>query len=137
MIQRLFNSTKALEKSMDAAWLRNEAISQNIANVDTPGYKRKTVNFEEHLSQAFNEGNIEGLRTDKRHIQIGTRNAGDIDINVTQDNKDLSMRLDGNNVDIDSEMASMAKNTIRYNTLTRSLSDEFKRLRSVISEGRR
>ena len=43
----VFDYVNVLDKAADAAWLRNEAISNNIANVDTPGYKRKDINFEE------------------------------------------------------------------------------------------
>lgn len=129
-------TTKVLEKALDASWLRNEVISQNIANVDTPGYKRKTVAFEEHLSQAM-DTHLKGRRTDSRHLPIGKRNISEIAVNVKQDNKSLSMRLDGNNVDIDNEMASMAKNTIKYNVLIQSINEGFRRIKSVISEGRR
>jgi flagellar basal-body rod protein FlgB len=135
VIDRLFNQTKLLEKALDATWLRNEAISQNIANVDTPGYKRKSVAFEEYLSEA--ESGLKGIRTDKRHIPIGERDVDSIELKVSEDNQSLSMRLDGNSVDIDSEMASMAKNTIQYNTLIQGLDAEFKKIKSAIYEGRR
>ncbi len=137
MLDKIFNRSKVLEKSLDATWLRNEAISQNIANVDTPGYKKKTVAFEEYLSQALDKNSIKGFRTDKRHIPIGGGNVDDIGLKVSENNRQLNMRLDGNNVDIDSEMADLAKNTIRYNVLTQSLNAGYRKLKSVISEGRR
>lgn len=137
MLEKLTNNSKVLEKSLDAAWLRNEAISQNIANVDTPRYKRKTVGFEEYLNEAMESSKIKGFRTDPRHFPVGQRNIDDIEIKVSEDNKSLSMRLDGNNVDIDNEMASMAKNTIKYNVLIQRLNEGFKRIKSVISEGGR
>ncbi len=137
MLGKILNGGKVVEKAMDAAWLRNEAISQNIANVDTPGYKRKTVAFEEYLSDALGDSSFRGRRTDPRHIPIGGRNVDEIDLKVKQDNKSLSIRQDGNNVDIDSEMASMAKNTIMYDTLTQRMSGQFRKLKSVISEGRK
>jgi len=118
MSDKISNDFKILEKALDAAWLRNEVISQNIANIDTPGYKRKTVVFEDYLNDAIDK-------------------VDSIDIRVTQDNKNLSMRQDGNNVDIESEMASMAANSIKYNTLVQSLNAGFNRLKSVISEGRK
>lgn len=136
MLDRVLGRTKTLEKALDASWLRNEAISQNIANVDTPGYKKKTVSFEEHLNQ-YTDNSVKGIRTDNRHIPIGENNVYDIEIKVSEDNKSLSMRLDGNNVDIDSEMSELAKNNLKYNTLIQSMNTQFKRLKSVISEGRR
>ncbi|MCX7922368.1 MAG: flagellar basal body rod protein FlgB [Clostridia bacterium] len=137
MLGGILNRTRGMEKALDAAWLRNEAISQNISNVDTPGYKRKTVAFEEYLSDAMGESTIKGIRTDKRHIPIGGNSIDKISINITEDNGSSSMRIDGNNVDIDSEMASLAKNNIKYNALIQNINGSFKKLRSVISEGRR
>ncbi|MCX7710680.1 MAG: flagellar basal body rod protein FlgB [Clostridia bacterium] len=137
MLGKLFNGAKVLEKSLDASWLRNEAISQNIANVDTPGYKRKTVNFEEYLNQALDNSSFKGRRTDPRHIPIGGGNIDGIEPKLTEDNKSLSYRLDGNNVDIDNEMALMAKNTIQYNALIQRINGSFRKLKSAISEGRK
>jgi flagellar basal-body rod protein FlgB len=136
MLEKLFNDTKITAKALDATWLRNDAIAQNIANVDTPRFKRKTVKFEEYLADAIDGNAIKGNLTDKRHIPIGTVDVDDISIRVTEDNKTLSTRLDGNNVDIENEMALMAKNTIQYNTLIQRISGQFRTLRSVIKEGR-
>ena len=137
MFEKLTGDYKVLEKSLDASWLRNETIAQNIANVDTPGYKRKTVAFEEYLSEAMDDSSFKGFTTDRRHIPIGGNSIESTEIMVQQDNSDLSVRLDGNNVDIESEMASLAKNEIKYNTLVQSLYTAYSRLKSVISEGRK
>lgn len=136
MLDKLFNHTKTASKALDATWLRNEAISQNIANVDTPGYKKKTVKFEEFLSGALDGENLPGKVTDKRHIPIGAADIENVPISVSEDHASLSTRLDGNNVDIESEMAQMAKNTIQYNALIQRISGQFRSLRSVIKEGR-
>jgi len=125
VIDKIYGSSRILEKSLDACWLREEVISQNIANFDTPGYKRKTVSFEEHLAEALDTKNRKRINVDN------------IDIKVSEDHSNLRMRLDGNNVDIDSEMSSLAKNSIKYNVLIQSLNAGFKRFKSVISEGRR
>lgn len=137
MLDKLQGRTRVVEKALDAAWLRNEAIAQNIANVDTPSYKRKDVAFEEYLSQAMDKGSFKGLRTDERHIPIGGTSVDEVEIKISEDNRALQMRLDGNNVDIDSEMASMAKNSIQYNTLMQRLAGQFRSIKSVISEGRK
>ena len=137
MIERILVGSRIAEKSLDASWLRNEAISQNIANVDTPGYKRKTVNFEEYLEEALDVSGFKGRRTDKRHIPIGGSDLDGIEPRIAQDNKALSIRIDGNNVDIENEMALMAKNTIMYNTLVQRINGQFRKLKSFISEGRR
>ncbi|HHV29861.1 flagellar basal body rod protein FlgB [Acetivibrio mesophilus] len=134
MLSRILTGTDVLEKSLDAALLRNEAISQNIANVDTPGYKRKTVAFEEYLENA--KGSIKGIRARPEHIPVGAREVMDIDIKVSEDKSSFSMRLDENNVDIENEMAQMAKNTIRYNVLAQKIGSDFSKIKSVIKEGR-
>lgn len=133
MLNQLYNSTKVLEKALDATWLRNEAITQNIANVDTPNYKRKTVKFEEYLSDALDKERSMS-QTDK---SITGSEVDNINPMITTDNSSLSTRLDGNNVDIESEMASMAKNVLQYNTLIQSLSKKFSMLKYAISEGRK
>lgn len=136
MFEKLTSHLKLREKALDAAWLRNEVTAQNIANVDTPGYKKNNVSFEEHLDSALDKNGFKGFTTDSRHIQIGVGSADKVKIRVTKDYKNLSTRLDGNNVDIESEMASMAKNDIRYNALVQSISGGYQRLKSVIREGR-
>ncbi len=137
MFEKLTNHLNLREKSLDAAWLRNEVIAQNIANVDTPGYKKKSVSFEEYLDQAMDSDSFKGNTTDSRHIQIGAGSVDDAGIKVTDDYSNLSIRLDGNNVDIEKEMADSAKNDIRYYTLVQSVSDSYKRLMSAITEGRK
>lgn len=133
MINKLFSHTDIMSKALDASWTRNEAIAQNIANVNTPGYKRKTVSFEDQLQEALDNSSFKGFRTDEKHIPIGGTDAEDVEIKVSEDNSNTSMRLDGNNVDIEQEMADMAKNTIRYNTLVETVSSEFKRLSTAIN----
>lgn len=137
MFEKLTSHLNLREKALDAAWLRNEVIAQNIANVDTPGYKRKNVSFEEYLDQAMDDGGFKGNVTDSRHFQIGAGDAENVPIRVTSDFSNLSTRLDGNNVDIEKEMADSAKNDIRYNTLIQSVSDSYRKLMTAITEGRK
>ncbi len=130
MISKLFRND-LLEKAIDVSWKRNETISNNIANVDTPGYKRKSVKFEEFLDQERKD--IPLKTSDSRHIGVER----EYPVKIVTDNSSSSYRLDGNNVDIESEMVSMAKNTIKYNVLIQSINSRFRRLTSVINEGRR
>lgn len=136
MFNKLTNHLQLREKALDAAWMRNEVIAQNIANVDTPGYKRSTVAFEEYLESSSQKNGFKGNTTSSRHVPIG-KNSDNARIRVTRDNKNLSTRLDGNNVDIETEMASLAKNDIRYNALVQSINGSYKRIMSVINEGKR
>ncbi len=136
MIQNLFGKSSILEKSLNASWTRNDIISQNLANVDTPQYKRKDVAFEEYLNDSMGK-RLEGTVTDKRHIAINSKGKVDnVEPELVEDNSDSSMRIDGNNVDIDSEMANLAKNQIKYNALIQMLNGSYSKIKSVISEGR-
>lgn len=122
MLDKILNSKNIIHKALDAVAVRNEVIVQNIANVDTPDYKRKIVSFEEKLREAMENKDF------KEH------DLDNIEIKVTEDNKNLSMRIDGNNVDINNEMASLSKNTIMYNALVQLAS--FNKLKTVIKEGK-
>jgi flagellar basal-body rod protein FlgB len=136
MLDKIAMKTQTLEKALDASWLRNSVISQNIANVDTPKYKRKTVAFEELLKNQ-SDGSFVGTKTDPRHISIGGSDVSEVEVRVTEDNSNSEMRLDGNNVDIDSEMALLAKNSLKYNMLVQRISGQLKSIRSAINEGRK
>ncbi len=123
MLNKLLFPKNSLEKSLDATWLRNDVISQNVANADTPGYKRKEVQFGEFLNSEMKHS----------HISKGeTRIQGSGAIKVVEDNKNYSYRLDGNNVDIEREMAMMVTNSLRYNTLVQRINSQFSKLKTVI-----
>jgi flagellar basal-body rod protein FlgB len=136
VFSKLTNHLQLREKTLDATWIRNEVIAQNIANVDTPGYKRSTVAFEEYLDSATNKSGFKGNTTTSKHLQIG-KSIDNKKIRINKDQKNLSVRLDGNNVDIEIEMASLAKNDIRYNALVQSINGSYNRIMSVINEGKR
>lgn len=123
MLNKLLFPRNNLERSLDAAWLRNEIISHNIANADTPGYKRKEVQFEEFLNSEMKNSRISKGKT---------RIQGSGEIKVVEDHKNYSYRLDGNNVDIEREMAKLAANSLKYNTLIQRINGQFGKIRSVI-----
>ncbi|MCI5501400.1 MAG: flagellar basal body rod protein FlgB [Lachnospiraceae bacterium] len=120
-----YNYINVLEKAADASWTRNSLISNNIANVDTPGYKRKDIHFEDYLLNAVSDG--DSLDDDIANVDLDTLTA-----TTYTDYGTVSYRLDGNNVDIDTENAELAKNQIKYYTMLDSITQEFSRLKSVI-----
>lgn len=121
-----FNYINLLDKAADASWKRNEVIANNIANVDTPGYKRKDVQFEAYLQrELLGDGSL-----DHRVANVDLKN---LDATIYTDHANLSFRLDGNNVDIDTESANLAENQIRYYALLDSMTQEFSRLKSVLT----
>lgn len=121
-----FNYINVLNSAANASMTRHEVISNNIANVDTPNYKRQDVQFEAYMQSALGGDNA----LDKR--------VADVDFNsvaptVYTDNASLSYRLDGNNVDIDTEEAYLADNQIRYYALLDSMNQEFSRIKTALA----
>ena len=120
-----YNYINVLQRASEASAKRHEVISNNIANVDTPNYKRQDVSFQNVLNGAIH--NSSTLDEAVANMDLKTLNA-----NVYTDGSALSYRLDGNNVDIETENAYLAENQIRYYTLIDSITQEFTRLQSVI-----
>lgn len=121
-----YNYINVLNKAADASWLRNNIISNNLANVDTPGYKRKDVTFESYLMACMTRGGS----LDQR---VNSVNLNTINGTIYTDHSNLSYRLDGNNVDIDTESSYLAENQIRYYALLDSMSQEFSRIKTVLA----
>lgn len=123
-----YNYINVLESVADASWTRNSVISNNIANVDTPGYKRKDVQFELYLQEELSGGS--SLDDEVADADLEVLNG-----TTYTDYGTVSYRLDGNNVDIDTENSYLAQNQLKYYTVLDSISQEFSRLRSVIKNG--
>ena len=128
MIQtNAFDYINVQDRAADAAWQRNEAISNNIANVDTPGYKRQDVAFESVLQQALGNNRYESMDDKVANVDL-SRLRG----RAYLDYANYSYRLDGNNVDIDTENVELASEQIKYEALTSSISSQFSRMKSVL-----
>lgn len=122
---------------MDGALIRHNYISNNIANVDTPNYKRKDHNFIEVLQKNTASNTQLSLRkTNPKHIQAGLTSTSGTAKDLLLNSR-TSYRNDGNNVDIDVEMGEQVKNALYYNTLTKQINDRFSILKNVISKGGR
>lgn len=122
-----FDYINVLDKAADAAWLRNDAISNNLSNVDTPGYKRQDVDFSSQLAKAL--GNSRYTSMDSKVANLKTNRLNPI---CYTDYASFSYRLDGNNVDVDTEGVYLAKNQITYQGLDLCISQEFKNLMAVM-----
>ncbi|ADL13154.1 flagellar basal body rod protein FlgB [Acetohalobium arabaticum] len=125
-------SISVLTKALDGLQQRQEAISNNIANVDTPDYKRKDVNFKSELKTALNNDSTGLTATHKNHFSTNS-NLDQLSLRIKTDSN-TKMRSDQNNVDIDREMSILAKNGLEYQAVTRMLSMEFDQLSSVINK---
>lgn len=128
MIQtNTFDYINVLNRAADAAWQRNEAISNNIANVDTPGYKRQDVAFESVLQKALGNNRYESMDEKVSNINL-SRLRG----RAYVDYANYSYRLDGNNVDIENENVMLAENQLKYQGLISSINQEFTNLQTVM-----
>ncbi|MCR4685496.1 MAG: flagellar basal body rod protein FlgB [Lachnospiraceae bacterium] len=127
----IFDYVNVMEKAADGAWLRNEAIAHNIANVDTPHYKRQDVSFEAELKHALKASKYVSLDEKVKNLNERDR-LSHVEPRVYTDYAGFSYRLDGNNVDIDNENVELASNQIKYNAITQSIDQEFKNLKTVI-----
>lgn len=125
VLSNAYNYINVLEKAADASWTRNDILANNIANADTPGYKRKDVQFETYLSNAV-------AGTDSLDETVANIDLNALNCTTYTDQANLSYRYDGNNVDVNTESVELAKNQLKYYTLMNSMSQEFSRLKSAL-----
>ena len=135
MWDNLYKPMDMLQQGLSIAWTRNAVIRNNIANVETPGFKASDVEFETLLARAMEGSGFRGKKTHPRHIDIGAIDLTSVKAQIVE-RKDLSMRMDENNVDIEDENVKLAQNGLYYNTLLEKLNSEIRRLRMAITEGR-
>ncbi len=123
----IYNYVNVLDKAADASWIRNEVISNNIANVDTPNYKRQDVEFESYLL-----AQLEGANSSSLKKAVAGMDLDSLTSTIYTDSNSLSYRLDGNNVDIDTENVELASNQLKYQALISSISNEFSMIKSAM-----
>lgn len=122
-----FNYVNVLDKAADASWTRENIITNNIANVDTPGYKRQDLNFEKVLREELGSSKYSSLDQ-----KVNNAHLSHLKPTVYTDYAGYSYRLDGNNVDIDTENVELASEQIKYEALTKGINFEFQRMKDVI-----
>ncbi len=126
-----FGYINLLDNTADVSWKRQTLILNNMANDDTPGYKRQDIEFDSILKKELLgthkptlDRAVNALDDDGHHVE---------GIQYT-DYENYSYRLDGNNVDMDTENVELASEQLRYQALTTSMSNEFGRFKMVISK---
>lgn len=128
-------TTVTLTAAMRGASMRQTALAQNIANADTPGYKRVDVKFEGALAEALeaDRAQIARNRSIEAPVAFGPRERAleSVRPELTRDTT-TTMRVDGSNVDPDNEMSELAANQLSYNTVTALLDARFNQMRSAI-----
>ena len=123
----VFDYINVMDKAADASWLRNKAIANNIANEDTPGYKRKDVDFEGALKTALLNNRYVSMDDKVRALT-----SSELSVGIRTEEFGYSYRLDRNNVDIEQEQAELASNQIKYQAIIHSLTGEFANLKAVM-----
>ena len=124
-----FGYVDVLKTAADASWLREEVLTNNIANVDTPNYKRQDVEFTTYLKSALEQA---GTPASTLTQKVNEANLSGITTRTYTENTTLSYRMDGNNVDLSTENAELAAEQINYNALIDSMNNEFTRMKAVL-----
>jgi flagellar basal-body rod protein FlgB len=119
-------TTVVLTKSLDATGMRHRVIADNIANVETPGFTRSDVNFEAQLQEALASSDPESAM----------RRVEDMAPEAEQDTLSPA-GPNGNNVNIDKEMAGLTKNGLQYDAMVELLNLKGSMVRLAINEGKR
>ena len=120
-IDNLFDHTRVLGAAMQGTLERGAVITNNIANVDTPGFKRSELRFEDSLARAVNN----------------FRNTGRLDLSgikstIFKPYEDFNVRWDENNVDIEMEMAQLYQNNMRYSVMQSGIQNHYRIINMVI-----
>ena len=124
-----FGYVDVLKTAADASWVREEVLTNNIANVDTQNYKRKDVEFTTYLKSALEQA---GTPASTLTQKVNEANLSGITTRTYTENTTLSYRMDGNNVDLSTENAELAAEQINYNALIDSMNNEFTRMKAVL-----
>jgi flagellar basal-body rod protein FlgB len=125
------SSIPLLVKSLDASMLRSRTIANNIANVNTPGYQRVEVSFEDELRKALDQGKLRGMQTNSKHLPLGKMDISGLSPKVLKP-ADPTLPSGVNNVDIDMEMAKLAENQIMYDFSAKFLKGKYNKLNAAI-----
>jgi flagellar basal-body rod protein FlgB len=128
MTDSLFSdiSTQTAKIALDGLSLRQQAISRNLANIDTPGYKAQTVNFQETLNRLIDKGNLLPLiTTNGAHLTTVASKPG-FSASLRQGG---SSRADENNVDVDVEMTDMSEAGIQYQAVSEAVTKKLSLLK--------
>lgn len=124
----------ALSKQLDSSALTQRVIANNVANVNTPGFKKSYVSFQDQLRRALDAKAPDMATASPRHFG-GRADIAGVSPRVVQE-RDTAMRYGQNNVDIDQEMVNLAANEIIYDFSANRMSGKLGTLGYVIRGGR-
>lgn len=124
MITDTDNSINLLGKMLDVSAIKHKVIANNIANINTPGYKKMEVSFAEQLEKVIKDTSTNKYDTFQPKVV------------VSKEGTNETARNDGNNVDMDKEVSSLMKNTLSYNIYTQLLAKKMELVKSAIENSR-
>lgn len=131
----MFKTVNQLQQALGGASQRHAVLSNNLANANTPGFKRSDVTITSAFAAEFGS-KLQRQGTSRTHPNhLPFKRDTDVTWRIVQDNS-TTMRNDGNNVDPDREMALVAENQLYYQSLVEAVSRKLGSLRSAITEGR-
>ena len=133
------DATEILQQSLDGLSMRQRATANNIANVDTPGYKAAQVSFESQLARAVDrqlvaQTGVQMATTSPAHLSAGPQQLDHVAPVVSRFDT-VSYRNDGNSVDIEREMALLAETQLRFSTLSSLVSRRLAIERNIVRAG--
>ncbi|MCI1981611.1 MAG: flagellar basal body rod protein FlgB [Oscillospiraceae bacterium] len=118
-------STELLQKDLDGLWVRQRAISDNLANYETPGYKNKSVSFENQLRGLLSDAGSSSPAA----LADSIKNVKP----VTTEEKDEQYRADGNGVDLEQQNLEMARTVLNYSYAAQAMTDSYSRLETAVT----
>lgn len=121
MLNKVFLNNDILGTALQASTIKNDAIQNNIANADTPNYKKRDVYFDDVLKRELDSASTTGV--------INFDN-----LKPVMYSEPFSYRMDGNNVDLNVEMVEMYKNSVKYDTLSQSVMNNYKRINAAMNK---
>lgn len=133
----LDKTTRALQVAANMRQLRNNVITSNIANAETPGYAAKKLDFENALARAVDlEGLNKDLNLEAGHFPVSSGALSKVRADVYE-NPDASINNDGNTVDLEREMSSLAENSTMHKAAIQLINKKLAALRYAANDGNR
>ncbi len=129
--------TNLLFKHLSFRSDRQNVISSNIANVNTPGYKTKELVFEDEMSKVKGNNELQLFTTNTKHINPSLYDINKLNEPRLVNVKGLKEQNDGNNVSMDNQMSEMSKNKIIFDAIQSSIKKDSRLFRSVIESSQK
>jgi flagellar basal-body rod protein FlgB len=136
MSQIFDKTTAALGTALNMRLMKQNLISSNIANAETPGYHAKKIDFEEALARALDIDGMRGMSTSSgEHFSVGGGSMGKVRPDIYE-NPEGAINNDGNTVDLEKEMSSLTENSIMYKAALQLINKKLAALRYAVTENR-